>query len=144
MTQIPIYNVNNNCSTGSSGIFLARQLISHGAADCILVVGFEKMQPGSLKSNFADRVPPNDRTIAMIKETRGYSTTAPRSPQTFGNAGREYMERYGATLDDFAEIARINHFHSAKNPYSQFQDVYTLDQIKDSPMIHSPLTKLQW
>ena len=51
--------------------------------------------------------------------------------------------RYGATAAEFAEIARINHLHSAKNPYSQFRDVYTLDQILSSPEIHSPLTKLQ-
>jgi sterol carrier protein 2 len=51
--------------------------------------------------------------------------------------------RYGATAEDFAEIGRINHAHSIKNPYSQFQDVYTLDQIMKAPMIHEPLTKLQ-
>lgn len=51
--------------------------------------------------------------------------------------------RYGAKPEDFAEIARINHAHSAKNPYSQFHDVYTLDQILASPEIHHPLTKLQ-
>jgi len=51
--------------------------------------------------------------------------------------------RYGATNEDFAEIARINHEHSQRNPYSQFQDVYTLKQIMDAPMIHEPLTKLQ-
>ena len=51
--------------------------------------------------------------------------------------------RYGAKPEDFAEIARINHAHSVNNPYSQFQDVYTLEQIMASPMIHEPLTKLQ-
>src|ERR1700753_696636 len=51
--------------------------------------------------------------------------------------------RFGATAEDFAEIARINHEHSQRNPYSQFHDVYTLDQIQKSPMIHEPLTKLQ-
>ncbi|KAL8825385.1 MAG: hypothetical protein Q9170_007809, partial [Blastenia crenularia] len=50
---------------------------------------------------------------------------------------------YGAELKDFAEIARVNHAHSAKNPYSQFRDVYTLEQILASPMLHEPLTKLQ-
>lgn len=144
MTQIPIYNVNNNCSTGSNGIFLARQLIGHGAANCILVIGFEKMSPGSLKSNWDDRTPPNDRTVEMMRQTRGYDTKVPRAPQTFANAGREYMEKYGAKLEDFAEIARINHLHSAKNPYSQFRDVYTLDQIMKSPKVYEPLTKLQW
>lgn len=51
--------------------------------------------------------------------------------------------RYGAKPEDFAEIARINHAHSVNNPYSQFQDVYTLEQIQKAPMIHPPLTKLQ-
>lgn len=53
------------------------------------------------------------------------------------------MQRYGSKLEDFAEIGRINHAHSKNNPYSQFQDEYTLEQIVKSPMIHEPLTKLQ-
>ncbi|KAL8877674.1 MAG: hypothetical protein Q9198_004354 [Flavoplaca austrocitrina] len=142
MTQIPIYNVNNNCSTGSTGLHMARQAVSHGAADCVMVVGFEKMFPGSLQSFFKDRTNPTGTTVEMMKETRGV-TNAPGAAQMFGNAGREYMEKYGATPNDFAEIARINHAHSAKNPYSQFQDVYTLDQILSSPTVHAPLTKLQ-
>jgi len=51
--------------------------------------------------------------------------------------------RYGAKPEDFAEIARINHEHSTRNPYSQFRDEYTLEQILNSPMIYDPLTKLQ-
>lgn len=53
------------------------------------------------------------------------------------------MERYGATPSDFAEIARVNHQHSQRNPYSQFRDVYTLEQILNSPEVFAPLTKLQ-
>jgi sterol carrier protein 2 len=51
--------------------------------------------------------------------------------------------RHGAEARDFAEIARINHEHSQRNPYSQFQDVYTLEQILASPKVGEPLTKLQ-
>ncbi|OTA65408.1 putative Non-specific lipid-transfer protein [Hypoxylon sp. EC38] len=142
MTQIPIVNVNNNCSTGSTGLFMARNTIAHGGADCILVIGFEKMMRGSLQSFFNDRENPTGTSGKMMAETRGY-TNAPGAAQMFGNAGREYMEKFGAKLEDFAEIARVNHAHSVKNPYSQFQDVYTLDQILKAPMIHSPLTKLQ-
>lgn len=142
MTQIPIVNVNNNCSTGSTGLAMARQTISHGGADCILVVGFEKMMRGSLQSFWDDRENPIGTSGRMMAATRGV-TTAPGAAQMFGNGGREYMERYGARADDFAEIARVNHAHSAKNPYSQFRDVYTLEQVLASPMIHEPLTKLQ-
>ncbi|KAL2223455.1 putative sterol carrier protein [Thermoascus aurantiacus ATCC 26904] len=142
MTKIPIYNVNNNCSTGSTGLAMARTLVSHGAADCVLVIGFEKMSPGSLQSYFNDRANPTGRIGDMMAETRGI-TNAPGAAQMFGNAGREYMEKYGAKPEDFAEIARINHEHSKRNPYAQFQDEYTLEQILKSPMIHAPLTKLQ-
>ncbi|KAL9604941.1 MAG: hypothetical protein Q9219_000129 [cf. Caloplaca sp. 3 TL-2023] len=142
MTKIPIYNVNNNCSTGSTGLHMARQAVAHGAADCVMVVGFEKMFPGSLQSFYKDRTNPTGTTVEMMKETRGI-TNAPGTAQMFGNAGREYMEKYGAETKDFAEIARVNHAHSAKNPYSQFRDVYTLEQVLASPMLHEPLTKLQ-
>ena len=142
MTRIPIFNVNNNCSTGSTGLAIGRKMVAHGAADCVLVVGFEKMFPGSLQSFFNDRANPTGTTAAMMKETRGI-TNAPGAAQMFGNAGREYMEKYGAKAEDFAEIARVNHEHSKRNPYSQFQDEYTHEQIMKSPMIHAPLTKLQ-
>ncbi|KAJ5704746.1 hypothetical protein N7536_000435 [Penicillium majusculum] len=141
-TSIPIYNVNNNCSTGSTGLAMARTLVSHGAADCVLVVGFEKMNPGSLQSMYNDRENPTGLFGTMMAETRGV-TNAPGAAQMFGNAGVEYKEKYGAKNEDFAEIARINHEHSKRNPYSQFQTEYTLDQIMKSPMIHEPLTKLQ-
>lgn len=141
MTQIPIFNVNNNCSTGSTGLYLARQAITSGA-DCVLVVGFEKMQPGSLSANFTDRVDPTQTLLDMVKETRGY-TQAPGPAQLFGNAAREYIERHGAQPEDFAEIGRVNHEHSQRNPYAQFTDQYTLDQVLQSPTVHSPLTKLQ-
>ncbi|OJD26453.1 hypothetical protein ACJ73_02168 [Blastomyces percursus] len=142
LTSIPIYNVNNNCSTGSTGLAMARTMIGHGAADCVLVVGFEKMNPGSLQANFNDRANPTGLFGEMMAETRGV-TNAPGAAQMFGNAGLEYMEKYGAKAEDFAEIGRINHEHSKRNPYSQFQQEYTLEQISNAPMIFYPLTKLQ-
>eukprot|EP00052_Salpingoeca_macrocollata_P010172 m.79556 g.79556 ORF g.79556 m.79556 type:complete len:259 (-) comp17424_c1_seq3:47-823(-) len=61
----------------------------------------------------------------------------------FGNAGREHMEKYGTKLEHFAKIAEKNHKHSANNPKSQFQTVYSLQQILESPKVYDPLTKLQ-
>ncbi|MCJ1431927.1 hypothetical protein MMC27_001283 [Xylographa pallens] len=142
MTGIPIYNVNNNCSTGSTGLHIARTMVQGGSAHCVLVVGFEKMERGSLGSHWPDREDPIGTTGMMMAETRGL-TDAPGPSQMFGNAGREYMEKYGATAEDFAEIARVNHAHSAANPYSQFRNVYSLEDILAAPMIHPPLTKTQ-
>ena len=93
MTQIPIYNVNNNCSTGSTGLYMARTMVGHGAADVVMVVGFEKMAPGSLGTHWIDRANPMGITTDVMEKTRGLSK-APGAAQLFGNAGREYMEKY--------------------------------------------------
>ncbi len=142
LTGIPAINVNNNCATGSSALYMAKRSIEGGLADCALALGFEKMEKGSLGVKFTDRVAPMRRHFMDMKARRGLSR-APGAPQMFGNAGREYMERYGTKPESFARIAEKNHRHSANNPYAQFQDVYTLDEILAAPMVWDPLTKLQ-
>jgi len=142
LTGIPVYNVNNNCSTGSTALFMARQFIQGGISDCVLALGFEKMERGSLSSKYTDRTNPLDKHFGMMSEVREI-TASPGAAQMFGNAGREHMEKYGTTKETFAKIAEKNHRHSANNPYSQFRDVYTLKQILDAPTVHDPLTKLQ-
>jgi len=142
MTGIPIYNTNNACATGSTGLHMARTLIKNGAIDCALVIGFEQMNPGSIKSVWDDRPSPMGLSVKMMADTRGMDDS-PRNAQYFANAGKEYMEKYGAEARDFAEIARISHEHSQRNPYAQFQQKYTLEEIEKSTMIHYPLTKLQ-
>lgn len=68
---------------------------------------------------------------------------APLAPWMFALAGREHMKRHGTTAEQFAKVAQKNHKHSANNPYAQFQDEYTLEEILGSKEIFSPLTKLQ-
>ncbi|MBY0278899.1 lipid-transfer protein [Candidatus Binatia bacterium] len=142
LTGIPIYNVNNNCSTGSTALYMAKQFIEGGIADCVLALGFEKMEKGSLGVKFNDRTNPMDQQFMLMNELRGVGA-APIAPQFFGNAGREHMEKYGTTPEHFAKIGYKNHKHSVNNPYSQFQDEYSLEQIKAAPMVWEPLTKLQ-
>jgi acetyl-CoA acyltransferase len=142
LTGIPVVNVNNNCATGSTALFLARQAVAHGVVDCALAAGFEKMKPGSLTMVYADRANPLGRHLDRMAGI--YSPEqSPYSPQMFGNAGRDHMARYGSTQDHFAWIAWKNHKHSVDNPYAQFQTEYTMDEITGSRMIHEPLTKLQ-
>lgn len=142
LSGIPVYNVNNNCSTGSTALYMAYQFIKGGLNDCVLAFGFEKMEKGSLGSKFQDRTNPMDQHVNVMLDTFGFAK-APPAPQMFGNAGREHMQKYGTKPEVFAMIAEKNHRHSANNPYSQFRDVYTLEQIMKSPMVHEPLTKLQ-
>jgi acetyl-CoA acyltransferase len=142
LTGIPVTNVNNNCSTGSTALMLARQLVEGGLAGCVLALGFEKMQKGSLKGiGFDDRAMPLDKHYLKMGEVMGFEPSPP-APQIFGNAGREHMQRYGTTVEQFARIAEKNHRHSADNPYAQFQDVYSLEEILEARTIHEPLTKL--
>jgi sterol carrier protein 2 len=142
MTGIPVYNVNNNCSTGSTALFMGKQFIAGGLADCVLALGFEKMEKGSLGAKFTDRTNPLDKQFELMVSLRGFASS-PATAQFFGNAGREHMEKYGTRPEAFAKIGHKNHKHSVNNPYSQFRDEYTLDQVKNAPMVYEPLTKLQ-
>jgi acetyl-CoA acetyltransferase len=142
MTGIPIYNVNNNCSTGSTALFMAKQFIEGGLADCVMALGFEKMEKGSLGAKYTDRINPMDKHVQLMADLRGFAPSPPAA-QMFGNAGREHMERYGTTALQFAKIGWKNHKHSVNNPYSQFQDEYSLEGILAAPMVYEPLTKLQ-
>ena len=142
LTGIPVYNVNNNCSTGSTALFLGRQLIAGGMSECVLALGFEKMEKGSLGVKYTDRVNPMDKHVDAMVKLRGFETS-PVAPQIFGNAAREHMERYGSTPEQFAKIGLKNHRHSVNNPYSQFQEEYTLEEILSAKMVHAPLTRLQ-
>lgn len=142
MTGIPIFNVNNNCSTGSSALYLGKQIIESQNADCVLVLGFEKMQSGSLSSTFTDRTNPMDKHVTLMGDLVGLDG-APITAQLFGNAALEYMNKYNVKPETLAKIAYKNHKHSVNNPYSQFQQEYSLEQILKSPKVFGPLTKLQ-
>ncbi|WP_330183254.1 lipid-transfer protein [Nocardia sp. NBC_01503] len=141
MTGIPVVNVNNNCSTGSTALYLAAQAIRGGLADCTLALGFEKMQPGSLGSSYDDREQPMAKHVMALAEIS--EVLFPVAPWMFGAAGREHMTKYGTTIEHFAKIGYKNHKHSVNNPYAQFQEEYSLEDILASRMIYDPLTKLQ-
>ncbi|XP_013407713.1 non-specific lipid-transfer protein [Lingula anatina] len=142
MTGVPVYNVNNACSTGSTALLMAKQFIEGGLSDCVMALGFEKMERGSLSAKYTDRTNPMDKHVEVMANTFGLEPS-PVTAQMFGNAGREHMEKYGTKPVHFAKIAYKNHKHSVNNPYSQFRKEYTLEEIAASPSIHNPLTKLQ-
>uniref|UniRef100_A0A0V0G3U7 Sterol carrier protein 2 n=1 Tax=Triatoma dimidiata TaxID=72491 RepID=A0A0V0G3U7_TRIDM len=142
MTGVPIYNVNNNCSSGSTALMMAKQIVESGSADCVLALGFEKMERGSLTSKFHDRTNPIDKHVEALSELVDMDAS-PITAQMFGNAGKEHMELYGTKPEHLAKIAYKNHKHSTNNPYSQFQEEYSLDDILRSPTVFGPLTKLQ-
>ncbi|XP_047992452.1 sterol carrier protein 2 [Leguminivora glycinivorella] len=143
MTGIPIYNVNNNCSTGSNALFLAKQLIEGGISDIVLAVGFEKMAAGALGAGaYTDRTNPMDRHTLKMAEMADLAA-APMTPQYFGNAAMEHMKKYGTTELHLAKIAAKNHRHGVKNPRAQSAREYTVEEVLNSRKIYGPLTKLE-
>jgi len=143
LTGIPVFNVNNNCASGSSALFLARQAVESGAAECALAVGFEQMVPGALKGVYEDRPSPLQAFAASMTELQGYDADKPRAAQFFGGAGRDYMKAHGIRADTFARISVKARQHAARNPYAVFRQTVTLDEVLAAPMIFDPLTRLQ-
>jgi len=142
LTGIPVINVNNNCSTGSTALFLGRNAIMGGQAECVLALGFEKMERGSLKSHWEDRSNPMEKHMMHMVQDAGFDPKAPGTAQLFGNAGREHMKLYGTQKSTFSKIAQKNHAHSMLNPYAQFRKEFTLEEIEKAPQVFDPLTKL--
>lgn len=128
MTGVPVINVNNNCSTGSSALFLARQAIASGAADCVIALGFEQMKPGALGSVFDDRPNPMElfeHVADDLVDARG----VPSALRLFGGAGLSHMKKHGTPLSSFAQIRAKASRHAAKNPLAIFRKEVTADDV---------------
>lgn len=142
-TGIPIINVNNNCATGSSALWLARQAVASGTVDCALALGFEQMVPGALGSVYTDRPNPMQRQESLRDELQGTDPNSPMAAQFFGGAGQAYVDEFGIDPAVFAEISVKARKHAANNPTAVFRDPVTVDEVLNSPKIFGPLTRLQ-
>ena len=142
MTGIPIVNVNNNCSTGSTALYLARQAVESGATDCALVLGFEQMKPGALGAVFNDRPSPFeefDRAADDLVDAQD----VPLALRYFGGAGLAHMQKYGTKLDAFAKVRAKASRHAAKNPLAIFRkEVSYEDVLRDQVIWPGVMTRL--
>lgn len=143
LTGIPVFNLNNNCSTGSSALFLARQAVESGMVECAIALGFEQMQPGALKGAWDDRPSPMTRFAEAMTAHQGYDPAAPRAAQFFGGAGMDYMKEYGIRADTFGRISVKARQHAARNPLAVFRQTLTLEEVMASPTVFGPLTRYQ-
>ncbi len=136
MTGIPVINVNNNCSSGSTGLFLARQAVASGAVDCALAFGFEEMQPGALGSNWDDRESPFDLFLTSLEKFDQYPP-GPLALRIFGAAGLYYMEKYNAKPDIFGKVSVKTRSHAVNNPYSLFNKPLTLEEVMGDKVVYA-------
>jgi len=142
LTGIPVFNVNNNCSTGSTALMLARQAIEGGIAECVLVVGFEQLEKGALGSKFNDRTNPIELHANLMNDVQGFAQ-APPAAQMFGGAGREYRWKHGTRRETFAKISEKARQHASRNPLALFTEQLSVEEILASPEIFDPLTRYQ-
>ena len=143
VTGIPIVNVNNNCSTGSTALYLARQMVEAGVADCVLAVGFEQMLPGALGMMFADRKRTLDMALVRQDELQAKDDRSPFAAHQFGGAGLDHQARYGTSDEVFGMISVKARRHAANNPMALFRDAITLDEVMASKHLYGPITRLQ-
>jgi acetyl-CoA acetyltransferase len=136
MTGIPVVNVNNNCATGSTALFLARQAVASGAVECALAVGFEQMRPGAIGVVFDDRPSPFDRFDAEAGSLVG-EEELPLALRYFGGAGLAHMKQYGTKLSTFAKIRAKASRHAENNPMALFRKPVTEEEVMSAPMLWS-------
>ena len=141
-TGIPVFNVNNNCSTGSTALMLAKQAVEGGVADCVLAVGFEQMQKGALEAKWTDRTNPMDQHVNVMSEQQGFGQ-APPTAQMFGGAGREHRWKYGTKRETFGKVSVKARQHASRNPFALFSDVLSLEEVMAAPEVFDPLTRYQ-
>jgi sterol carrier protein 2 len=134
MTGIPVINVNNNCSTGSTALYLARQAIESGAVDCVLALGFEQMNPGALGSVFHDRPNPFDDFNTLTNELVG-SQDLPMVLKMFSGAGMSHMQKYGTKFETFAKVRAKASRHAVNNPLALFRKEVTEAEVLASQII---------
>ena len=143
LSGIPIINVNNNCSTGSTALFLARQAVESGVVECALALGFEQMVPGPITKMYTDRPTPLDEFVAAVDRKDGIDLDGPIAPQYFAAAGRQYMKEHDTKASTFAKISVKARRHAAENPFALFRTPVTEEEVLASPAIVAPLTRLQ-
>ncbi|PVD23938.1 hypothetical protein C0Q70_17214 [Pomacea canaliculata] len=148
LTGVPVFNVNNNCSSGSSALMLARRLVQSGIEDCVLALGFEKME-GGLSERYHDRISPVDRHMqhmvdlgadpGVIQPTMNKMTSD--VIKLFAYAAREYMNLHPQlTVNDLARIANKNRVQGENNPKASFQKAPDVNSIATKAMLCYPIT----
>lgn len=145
MTGIPIVNVNNMCSSGSSAFAMATQAIRTGMADCVLAVGFEQMVPGALDSIFPDRPGPQQRHIDLVARVMKLTPDERKIPpalQVFGSQVDLLRTHYGVSDRALARVTVKAHRHAQNSPFAIFKNPLTEEDVIASPDLLRGLRKL--
>lgn len=143
LTGIPIVNVNNNCASGATALFLAQQAVRSGAVDCALAFGFEQMPAGAIKAAFSYLASPIGRFLDIADARFPDGADVPMAIRLFAAAGFEYQEKYGTANDVFAKIRVKASRHARHNDRAVFRNLVSVEEVLASPPLFLNLTRLQ-
>jgi acetyl-CoA acetyltransferase len=130
INKVPVINIENACTSGSSGIFLAYNMIAAGQIEAAIVAGVEKMNVPEMGLVDSGRSEP-DTLLGLV------------APATFGIRARRHMEEFGTTPRQLAMVSVKNRNHAVNNPNAQFRKPVTIEEVLQAPMVADPLTRLQ-
>jgi acetyl-CoA acyltransferase len=132
ITRIPIINVENACSSGSTAFYLAHKAVATGQAELALALGVEKLFCGDTGKSLHALSTSSDLEIEGRMGMLFAGIYAMRV--------RGHMEQYGITREQLALVAVKNHDHGALNPYAQYHNRVTVEEVLNSRMIADPIT----
>lgn len=142
----PIFNVKNNCSTGTSAIYLARQAIAPGTIDAAMVVSFEHMQRGALSEIWNDRPTPLEPFKSIAYEHYGMDESVPLTLALFACAWKDYRSRYNISEklfgDLLSKITVKTRRHAVNNSKVVIRDPVTAEDVVNTPVFCEPITRL--
>ena len=141
---VPIFNVNNNCASGSSAFALATQAVESGAVDCALALGFEQMVPGAIDMIFPDRTSPlarHEDAVARAMNLTEEERAAPPAVAMFA-AQVDAMLQAGVSEETMASITCKARQHAEHNPNAIFRDPLTVEEVLAAPPVFRNLRKL--
>jgi len=127
MTGIPITNVENACSSGSTALREASAAIASDRADVVLVLGIDqltKLGGGTIPGVETDL----DPNLGMVM------------PALYAMRARRYLHERGATREHLAKVAVKAHKAGKHNPYAQYRNEVTVEEVLGSRMIADPLS----
>ncbi len=141
---IPIFNVNNNCASGSSAFALATQAVASGAVDCALALGFEEMEPGAIDMIFPAKTSPLARHEDAVYEKMGLTEKERGTPPAvcLFAAQVDAMLAQGVSEETIAAIAVKARRHAENNPNAIFRDPVTVEEIVNAPALFRNMKKL--
>jgi acetyl-CoA acetyltransferase len=159
--DIPMINTENACASSSTAFHLAWMYVASGMYDCVLALGVEKLYHEDKRKSFQaigsavdmeaiqslmKATAERGRTDGEAKKSEGARGGAGESRSMFMDfyaaSAREHMKRHGTTAIQFAKVAVKSHANASLNPYAQYREKYTVEEIMASPMVAEPLTRL--